>query len=101
MCLKFRSTAKKNPLASLSPYIDLVSIWSEPILNIHITSHKNGPQQDSEEKPIVLEVYVIYDEEPRVEEQGHRDDSLNGWINSTSHEPAQVSRTQNYSTLPD
>jgi len=71
MCLKLSKTAKRIPLASLLPWPSQIWLF-QPVLQAdletHITSHQNRPEEDSEHESIVLEMYVVYNEEPRVKE---------------------------------
>lgn len=57
-----------------------------------ITGHENRPEQDTKHETIVLEMYMINDEEAGVEKQWRWDDTLGRWIYSTSDESGECSK---------
>ena len=76
MCLKFSRTANRTPLASFLPFIHCQQDFLCAVIVTHVTRHENGPQQDTKHETIILEVYVVYNEETGVKEQGCRYNSL-------------------------
>ena len=57
----------------------------------HVTGHQERPDEDPVHKPVILEVYVIYDQEPWVQEQGSGNYPLHRWVLRPGDEPRSQS----------
>lgn len=63
----------------------------QQLLYTHVSSHEDGPQKNSKHESIVLEMYVIHDQEPWMKEERRRDDTLHGRISLCTHKTIQFS----------
>jgi hypothetical protein len=94
MCLKLRSTANSTPLKSCFPYkVDSVTSGVRQFAGIrdgsatYFSRHDKTPDEDAEQEAIVLEVDVINDYEPGMQEKRECYYSLGAVIQAPTTQP--------------
>ena len=53
----------------------------------YVPGHEDRPEKNAEHETIVLEVYVIHNQEAWMEEQRRGDNPLHGWVSRATNEP--------------